>query len=100
MGGKHLEDEEQILALSEGYNLVVESVADGSFSLSKNFSDAVYALVARHEAIEAGNFRGEGVVTGGGTVRLTDGSRTEGDDSGVGGATLRVDYENLMVALT
>lgn len=97
VGGKKLEDEEQILALSEGYNLLAESVEEGSFTLSRNLSNSVHALVARHEAIEAGNFRGEGTVTGGGIVRLTDGSRVNGDEAG---EQLLMDYENLLVALS
>jgi prophage maintenance system killer protein len=33
---------------------------NGQFSLTKDVSDQLYGLVARHEAIESGSFRGEG----------------------------------------
>jgi hypothetical protein len=58
VGGKKLEDEQQIIALSEAYNLLDEMVGTSRFSLSKDVSDQVHRLVARHEAIEAGSFPG------------------------------------------
>jgi hypothetical protein len=67
VGGKKLEDEWQIIALSEAYNRLDEMVGTGRFSLSKDVSDELHRLVARHEAIESGSFRGEGRVQGGGT---------------------------------
>lgn len=67
--GKKLEEEQQILALSEGYNLVDDLVAAGAFRLDNSVSGRVPALIARHEAIESGHVRGEGSVHGGGTVR-------------------------------
>lgn len=76
--GRPLEDERQVLALSEGYSFVDEAVGNGTFRLDKQTSDAVHALVARHEAIESGHFRGEGSVGGGGAVRLADGGYVEG----------------------
>lgn len=78
VSGKALEEEQQILALSEGYSWVAELVGSGEFRLDKATSDRVHALVARHEAIESGHFRGEGSVTGGGTVRLTTGGYVDG----------------------
>ncbi|WP_326503845.1 hypothetical protein [Rothia nasimurium] len=54
VGGKSIEDEEQIFALSEGYNFVAEHVESGTFELTREFSNQVHALVARHEAIESG----------------------------------------------
>lgn len=78
VGGKALEEEQQILALSEGYNLVDRLVGTGEFHLDKRTSDEVHGLVARHEAIESGHFRGEGQVHGGGTVRLTTGGYVDG----------------------
>ena len=73
VGGKSLEDAEQILALSEGYSMVDELVRDGEYAMSKQISDRLHGLVARHEAIESGHFRGEGAVSGGGHVRLSNG---------------------------
>ncbi|WP_437582529.1 hypothetical protein ACSAGD_09720 [Paramicrobacterium sp. CJ85] len=80
--GKRIEEEQQILALSEGYSFVDELVGAGEFRLSKRTSDHVHALVARHEAIESGHFRGEGAVRGGGTVQLTTGGYVDGVPEG------------------
>ena len=76
--GRPLEDEKQVLALSEGYSYIDEAVGSGTFRLDKHTADAVHALIARHEAIESGHFRGEGSVRGGGNVRLADGGYVEG----------------------
>lgn len=70
VGGQRIEDERQILALSKGYSLVDELVRDDAFALDKSTSDRIHSLVALHEAIESGHFRGEGSVTGGSTVNL------------------------------
>jgi hypothetical protein len=95
VGGKKLEDEQQIIALSEAYNRLDEMVATGEFSLSKGVSDQLHRLVARHEAIEAGAFRGEGQVQGGGTVQLASGGLVPGTEHGEGGALLREHFANL-----
>lgn len=100
VGGKSIEDEEQIFALSEGYNFVAEHVECGTFELTREFSNQVHAFVARHEAIESGLFRGQGVVTGGGSVRLSQGGVIDGDDHGENGENLLADYANLLAALS
>ena len=51
VGGKRLEDEQQIIALSEAYNRLDEIVGLGRFSLTKDVADELHRLVARHEAI-------------------------------------------------
>ena len=71
-------------------------VGAGRFSLSKEVSDELHYLVARHEAIEAGLFRGEGKVQGGGTVRLASGGVVAGTEHGEGGALLRKHFTNLV----
>lgn len=76
--GKPIEDEQQILALSEGYSLVDELVGSGDFQLDKGTTDRIHGLIARHEAAESGHFRGEGIVTGGGSVRLSTGGVVAG----------------------
>lgn len=96
VGGKKLEDAEQIIALSEAYSRLDEMVGAGRFSLSKEVSDELHYLVARHEAIEAGAFRGEGKVQGGGTVRLASGGVVPGTEHGEGGALLRKHFTNLV----
>lgn len=95
VGGKRLEDEQQIIALSEAYSLLDEMVGGGRFSLSKDVSDRLHNLLARHEAIESGAFRGEGRVQGGGAVQLASGGVVPGTEHGEGGALLREHFENL-----
>lgn len=99
VGGKKLEEAEQILALGEGMELMISAVRDGSFSLDKEMSDRVHAVVAKHEAIESGMFRGEGRANGGGSVSLASGGSVEGDPHGEGGVQLQADYTNLLAAL-
>lgn len=99
VGGKRLEEAEQILALSDGMNLMIEALRDDSFSLSKEMSDRIHGVVARHEAIESGFFRGEGRVHGGGAVRLSTGGVVDGDPAGESGEQLQRDYSNLLASL-
>jgi hypothetical protein len=96
VGGKKLEDEQQIIALSEAYNRLDEMVGTGQYSLSKDISDQLHRLVARHEAIEAGSFRGEGHVQGGGTVHLASGGVVPRTEHGEGGVLLREHFANLV----
>jgi len=95
VGGKKLQDEQQIIALSEAYNRLDEMVRTGEFSLSKGVSDELHGLVARHEAIESGSFRGEGRVQGGGTVQLASGGVVLGTEHGEGGV-LREHFARLV----
>ncbi|QTH60858.1 Fic family protein [Corynebacterium hindlerae] len=95
VGGKRLEEAEQILALRDAIQLLANLVSSGEFRLDKQTSDLIHAQVARHEAIEFGKFRGEGTVTGGGHVQLTDGDCIEG----VAPTELPRDHTNLMAAL-
>lgn len=99
VGGKKLEEAEQILALSEGMDLMISAVRDGSFSLRKEMSDRIHGVIARYEAIESGNFRGEGSVHGGGSVTLASGGTVDGDPTGKNGEQLREDYTNLLAGL-
>ncbi|WP_286346201.1 Fic family protein [Frondihabitans sucicola] len=78
VGGKPLADEEQVLALSEGYSRLDELVGTREFTLSKVVSDQAHSMIARHEAIESGHFRGEGLTGGGGDVRLSNGGYVRG----------------------
>ncbi len=99
VGGKKIEEAEQILALSEGMEMMIDAVRDRSFSLSKTMSDRIHSVVAQHEAIESGHFRGEGRVFGGGDVILASGGAVEGDLAGENGEQLQGDYTNLLAAL-
>lgn len=100
VGGKKLEDEQQIIALSEAYSRLDEMVGTGQFALTKDVSDQLHRLVARHEAIEAGWFRGEGSVQGGGTVQLASGGLVPGTEHGEGGVLLREHFAQLVDYLT
>ncbi|BDZ56080.1 Fic family protein [Agromyces marinus] len=94
--GKRLEDQDQILALNEGFNDIDLLIGVGKFSLSKPVSDRIHAKVAVHEAIEAGNFRGEGSVNGGGDVILSTGGVIAGREHGEGGSLLIAAYADLL----
>lgn len=96
VGGRKLEDAEQILALSDAFGRLDAMVGDGRFALTKSVSDELHGLLARHEAIESGSFRGEGSVTGGGTVRLASGGLVEGTPHGPGGVLLRANFDHLV----
>ncbi|MGC0250587.1 Fic family protein [Pseudactinotalea sp. Z1748] len=96
VGGRTRFEQDQVLALSEAYNELDEMVADGTFIMSKDTSDRLHGLLARHEAIESGHFRGEGDVTGGGSVRLASGGTVEGIEHGAGGADLMARYEGMV----
>ena len=76
--GKKLEEEQQVLALQDTFNFLDVLVSSESFAVNQETSHQFHGRVARHEAIEAGHFRGQGDVTGGGAVRLSTGERVEG----------------------
>ena len=99
VGGKTLDDEEQVRALSVAYNRLDEMVGAGEFSLTKSVSDELHGLLAKHEAIESGSFRGEGAATGGGTVHLASGGLVDGTPHGAGGETLRAHFDDLILYL-
>jgi Fic family protein len=99
VGGKRLDDEQQILALSERYGRLDEMVGSGKFSFDKAVSDELQGIVARHEAIEAGHFRGKGNVTGGGNIQLSSGGTVPGTEHGKGGEELRESHRNMLDGL-
>ncbi|GAA1226594.1 hypothetical protein [Rhodoglobus aureus] len=96
VSGHRLDDQEQILALNEGFNLVDTLVGDSRFLLDKNTSDTIHGLVARHEAIESGAFRGQGAAGGGGRVGLGERGVYQASDPGVDGATLIAEHKDLL----
>ena len=99
VGGRRTDDENQILALSEAFRRLDELVEGETFAWSKAVSDELHDLVAVHEAIEAGSFRGEGEATGGGIVRLANGGLVTGPSHGEGGESLRAHFDGLVVHL-
>jgi Fic family protein len=96
VGGKRTDDERQILALSEAYSELDDLVGREEFTLTKGVSDDLHRALAIHEAVESGHFRGEGVVTGGGSVRLSNGGSVAGIDPGAGGSQLIELHRNLV----
>lgn len=77
VGGKPISETQQILALKDAHHLLDEMVATRTFRLDKATSDALHSAVARHEALDAGMFRGEGAATGGGIVTTSTGVKVE-----------------------
>lgn len=63
VGGRKISDQEQVLNLAQSSKHLLALVKSGKFSVDKvNFTD-LHGLVARHEALEWGHFRGEGKET-------------------------------------
>jgi len=60
VGGRKVSDQEQVLNLAHSSKRLLECVKAGQFALSKALFTELHALVARHEALEWGVFRGEG----------------------------------------
>lgn len=100
VGGKPLAEQAQIPALRDAYTHVDQLVSEGRFGISKEISDGLHALLARHEALDAGRFRGEGQTNGGGGhVRLSNGGIADGADPGKRGAGLRARFTALQDGL-
>lgn len=60
VGGHKIDDQEQILNLNASTRHLIRLVRSGRFELSKQNFDSIHQLVAKNEALEWGNFRGEG----------------------------------------
>lgn len=99
VGGKRQREAEQIIALSEAFTRLTDRLTAGNFTPSREISSELHALVARHEAIESGHFRGEGSVQGGGHVSLSTGSTISGDETGPNGELLQESFTQLEAAL-
>ena len=63
VGGRKLSDQEQVLNLAISSRRLLALVKAGKFVLDKTTFTDLHALVARHEALEWGHFRGEGEET-------------------------------------
>jgi Fic family protein len=59
VGGRKLSDQEQIANLAEASKHLMSLVKHGKFVLDKATFCDLHAIVARHEALEWGHFRGE-----------------------------------------
>lgn len=60
IGGRKLGDQEQVLNLAESARRLLDWVKGGDFAPDKPHFCDLHALVACHEALEWGHFRGEG----------------------------------------
>lgn len=99
VGGRPVEDECQVLALRDSFVLLDGLVRDGQYALNKRTSDRLHAVVAEHEAIESGHFRGEGRAGGGGLVSLGGLGSYRASEPGTNGDTLLDEHRQLMTYL-
>ena len=60
VGGRKISDQEQVLNLAESSKHLLALVKASKFKLDKATFTELHSLVARNEALEWGNFRGEG----------------------------------------
>jgi Fic family protein len=60
VGGRKVSDQEQVLNLAASAKRLLAMVKAGQFALSKAVFTELNGIVARHEALEWGPFRGEG----------------------------------------
>lgn len=101
VSGHRVADQDQILALNEGYNLVDQLLGGQRereapvFELDKMTSDQIHAKVAVYEAIESGHFRGEGAVGGGGHVDIGELGTFQASEPGDNGINLRSEFDRL-----
>jgi Fic family protein len=63
VGGRKISDQEQVLNLAESSKYLLSLVKAGKFKLDKITFTELHGLVAKNEALEWGNFRGEGPET-------------------------------------
>lgn len=68
VGGRKVNDMEQILRLRAGHTLLRDLVASGQFTLTKTVSDALHAVIASGSTLEAGHFRERATPTGAATT--------------------------------
>lgn len=97
--GHRIADQDQILALNEGFNLVDELVGQKRFRLDTSTSDLIHGKVAVHEAIESGHFRGEGLVGCGGLVSIGELGQYRASNPGEDGVTLKHGVDSLVAYL-
>ncbi len=60
VGGHKLSDQDQVRNLAESTKVLLDLVKKNEFKLDKSTFLSIHAIVAREEAFEWGNFRGEG----------------------------------------
>jgi len=60
VGGHKLSDQDQVRNLADSTKLLLQLVVSNSFRLDKDTFTSLHSIVAKEEAFEWGNFRGEG----------------------------------------
>lgn len=97
--GRRIADQDQILALNDGFNLIDELVDTSKFHLDKSTSDEIHSKVAVYEAIESGHFRGEGSAGGGGHVSIGALGTFHASEPGENGTNLKREFRHLTTYL-
>ena len=69
VGGRLVTDQEQVLNTAASWSLLLEKIKNKNFALSKDIFLEMNAVVAKNEALFAGNFRDGEVGIGGTTYR-------------------------------
>lgn len=96
VAGRSVGESRQVLDLTQAYLRLDDMLAAGSYRLDKAHSDELHGILARNEALDPGVFRGEGQVTGGGHVRLANGTMADAVEHGPGGALLVEHYQRIL----
>lgn len=73
VGGRRTADADQVSALGASLKLLCDTVEAGVFELDKTVHDGLHAVVAVHDALEVGHFRGEGPIITNVSVALGEG---------------------------
>ena len=95
VGGHRIESELQVLALAAATKELARLVSSGEFEVSRKVTDSLHHIVAQHEALDSGKFRGEGQVSGGGrTVALGELGFFHATAADDGGEALRAEFDS------
>lgn len=83
--GKARHDVDQIKGLIAANRLLYKVVSNGQFRVDKGTFCRLHSVIAKHEALGAGFFRGEqpGPVMSGGTVQLANGGTYQAPQDGI-----------------
>ncbi len=85
VGGKTTAETQQIESLIESNKMLFDLVTAGQFRVDKSTFCRLHSVIAKHEALGAGFFRGEqpGPVMSGGTVQLANGGTYQAPQDGI-----------------
>lgn len=57
IGGRKISDVEQVLNIRDTWNMLLESIKNNEFKVTKNMFNKVNGIIAKEEAVEWGHFR-------------------------------------------